>query len=191
MEIENKFAQRITSLRTKRGISQKAAAQELGISQGLLSHYEKGIRECGLDFVIKAAEFYSVSCGYLLGVEKDSDEQTSSGETKLNKRGSRVVNGVFSINEISTKIGGETLCNRVNDILAVQVYNTLRMLDKANRTGAFDMDLSRSLITSSAFIQNAVARLSGVDTADLPKNFELSKDTAKLIKNVEQKLDVM
>ena len=59
----NNFAQTITMLRNQRGLSQKVAAQKLGISQGLLSHYEKGIRECGLDFVIKAAEFYSVSCG--------------------------------------------------------------------------------------------------------------------------------
>ena len=39
----------------------------MGISQALLSHYEKGIRECGLDFLVKAAEYYDVSCDYLLG----------------------------------------------------------------------------------------------------------------------------
>ena len=52
--MKNNFAQMITILRNQRGLSQKVAAQKLGISQGLLSHYEKGIRECGLDFVIKA-----------------------------------------------------------------------------------------------------------------------------------------
>ncbi len=61
------FASRITSLRKERSMSQKEAALSLGISQALLSHYEKGIRECGLDFVLKCADFYGVTTDYLLG----------------------------------------------------------------------------------------------------------------------------
>lgn len=57
----------MTELRSQRGASQKEAAEALGISQALLSHYEKGIRECGLDFLLKAASYYDVSCDYLLG----------------------------------------------------------------------------------------------------------------------------
>ena len=45
----------------------KGAAARLGVSQALLSHYEKGIRECGLDFVTRAAKLYHVTCDYLLG----------------------------------------------------------------------------------------------------------------------------
>lgn len=48
-------------------MSQKEAARKLGISQALLSHYEKGIRECGQDFLLRAADFYGVTCDYLLG----------------------------------------------------------------------------------------------------------------------------
>ena len=51
------FPRILTLLRKERGISQKQAAAELGISQALLSHYEKGIRECGLDFVVRTADF--------------------------------------------------------------------------------------------------------------------------------------
>ncbi|MEG1819905.1 MAG: helix-turn-helix transcriptional regulator [Oscillospiraceae bacterium] len=61
------FANTITELRKRKGISQKIAANELGISQALLSHYENGIRECGLDFVLRVADYYGVSCDYLLG----------------------------------------------------------------------------------------------------------------------------
>ena len=61
------FAARITSLRKERGMSQKEVALNLGVSQALLSHYEKGVRECGLDFVLKCAEFYNVTTDYLLG----------------------------------------------------------------------------------------------------------------------------
>ena len=62
------FPKIISNLRKSKGISQKQAAIDLGISQALLSHYEKGIRECGLDFLIKLSEYYEVSCDELLGV---------------------------------------------------------------------------------------------------------------------------
>ena len=65
------FPRLITLLRKEKGISQKQAAAEFGISQALLSHYEKGIRECGLDFLVKCAKFYGVSCDYLLGVSPE------------------------------------------------------------------------------------------------------------------------
>ena len=61
------FPRVLALLRAERRISQKKAAADLGISQALLSHYEKGIRECGLDFVVRAAQYYNVSCDYLLG----------------------------------------------------------------------------------------------------------------------------
>ena len=61
------FPRIITLLRKERGLSQKSAAEQLGVSQALLSHYEKGIRECGLEFVVKVADFYNVSTDYLLG----------------------------------------------------------------------------------------------------------------------------
>ena len=61
------FNRIITLLRKERGLSQKVVAGELGISQALLSHYEKGAREPGLDFLCKAASFYNVSVDYLLG----------------------------------------------------------------------------------------------------------------------------
>ncbi len=59
---------RLVSLRREKNLSQKEAAIELGISQALLSHYEKGIRECGLDFLCRASTFYDVSTDYLLGL---------------------------------------------------------------------------------------------------------------------------
>ena len=62
------FASKISSLRRDRNITQKSAAESLGVSQALLSHYEKGIRECNLDFVKRAAIFYNVSADYLLGI---------------------------------------------------------------------------------------------------------------------------
>ena len=70
------FNRIITLLRKERGITQKQAAQDLGISQAQLSHYEKGIRECGLAFVVQVADYYGVSCDYLLGRSADRNGQT-------------------------------------------------------------------------------------------------------------------
>ena len=42
------FSDRLTTQRKRKGVSQKQAAADLGISQALLSHYENGIREPGL-----------------------------------------------------------------------------------------------------------------------------------------------
>lgn len=67
----SQFSRIITLLRKERGVTQKKAAEELGVSQALLSHYEKGIRECGLEFVVKVADYYDVSCDYLLGRSAD------------------------------------------------------------------------------------------------------------------------
>ena len=65
--VNRSFPKRIALMRKERGLSQKQAAADLGISQALLSHYEKGVRECGLTFLVNIAEYYNVSCDYLLG----------------------------------------------------------------------------------------------------------------------------
>lgn len=71
------FANKLSELRRAKGVSQKQAAAALGVSQALLSHYEKGIRECGLEFVKKAAEYYSVTSDWLLGL---SDTRLGANE---------------------------------------------------------------------------------------------------------------
>jgi transcriptional regulator with XRE-family HTH domain len=70
----------MVELRTEKGISQKAAAVDLGISQALLSHYEKGIREFNLDFLCRVAEYYNVTTDYILG---RSDSRTGLNSTIL------------------------------------------------------------------------------------------------------------
>ncbi len=62
------FSAKISMLRKEKGITQRQAALDLHVSQALLSHYEKGIRECNLDFVKKAAEYYGVTADFLLGI---------------------------------------------------------------------------------------------------------------------------
>ena len=74
----SEFSRTLSLLRKERGVSQRTAAGDLGISQALLSHYENGIRECGLDFVVRAADYYGVSTDYLLGHSNDIMEYDPS-----------------------------------------------------------------------------------------------------------------
>ena len=62
------FSETMSALRRSRGLSQRHAAADLNISQALLSHYENGAREPGLDFVCRACRYYGVSADYLLGL---------------------------------------------------------------------------------------------------------------------------
>ena len=62
------FSETMSALRKARGLSQRKAAADLSISQALLSHYENGAREPGLDFVRRACAYYGVSADYLLGL---------------------------------------------------------------------------------------------------------------------------
>ena len=59
------FSRTLSLLRKERGVSQRVAAADLGVSQALLSHYENGIREPGLAFVSKVCDYYHVSADYL------------------------------------------------------------------------------------------------------------------------------
>jgi len=73
------FSKKLSLLRQERGVSQRTAAADLGISQALLSHYENGIREPGLSFVVRACDYYHVSADYILGrtLSKDGAMLTS------------------------------------------------------------------------------------------------------------------
>jgi len=61
------FSRTLSLLRRERGVSQRTAAADLGVSQALLSHYENGIREPGLPFVVRACDYYNVSADFMLG----------------------------------------------------------------------------------------------------------------------------
>jgi transcriptional regulator with XRE-family HTH domain len=65
--ISTNFSRSLSFLRQEKGVSQRIAAQDLGVSQALLSHYENGIREPGFSFLLRACNYYNVSSDFLLG----------------------------------------------------------------------------------------------------------------------------
>ena len=143
------FPRIITLLRKERGLSQKKAAEALHISQALLSHYEKGIRECGLDFVVRAADFYGVSCDYLLGRTPDRSgailnmedipEPDAAGKENrfrgsllptLNKK--LIANSLNIIYDLLQTCGNKAVTNEISGALNAAVYKSFRILYSAN-----------------------------------------------------------
>lgn len=147
--MNSEFPRIITLLRKERGLSQKQAALELGVSQALLSHYEKGIRECGLDFVIHIADYYNVSCDYLLGRTPDragatlklddipdaanpkSDEENRTNTLiALNRK--LILNSINIMYQMLAQAGSKGLTTEVSSYLMVSVYKMLRTVYSAN-----------------------------------------------------------
>ena len=148
LSVNDSFPRIITLLRTERNITQKDAARDLNISQALLSHYERGARECGLDFLIKIADYYGVSCDYLLGRTSDrsgakltvndipepddADDNVLQGSTLpiLNK--TLIANSLNIIFDLLQKLDNNDLTNQISVYQMISVYKIFRILYSAN-----------------------------------------------------------
>ena len=75
---------RIKQLREKRGLIQEILAAELGITQQMLSKYEKDVTLIKVDILKKIAAYFNVTTDYLLGVsdvKRDLQRQMKMNET--------------------------------------------------------------------------------------------------------------
>ena len=180
------FSRILTLLRKERGITQKQAAQELGISQAQLSHYEKGIRECGLAFVVRVAEYYDVSCDYLLGRSAERSGQTIRVED-LPESGASTAGSVYrgsvlptmykkllenSLEVLYDKLqasGDKQLVNGVSRYLQLAVYKMLRQLHDAaprNVSGMFRVGAARWAADADAAMRLTEADLAAALTGE-------------------------
>lgn len=154
------FPRILTFLRKERGLSQKQVANDMGISQALLSHYEKGIRECGLDFLIKISDYFEVSCDYLLGrtVQRniasispddipDSDEISYLKGNMINQINKKLlINTTSVIFDLLAQIGNKNLTNAVSNYLMSAEYQIFRVIYSAesnNSQSIFSISRSR------------------------------------------------
>lgn len=167
--MNNDFPRILTFLRKERGLTQKQAAAELGISQALLSHYEKGIRECGLDFLIKAADYYEVTTDYLLGrtlqrsavPQADSSDDEAEQErvtgSMINRINRKVIaNAGTVIYDLLAQVGSRRLTNSVSNYLMCAHYEVFRLIYSAEPTNTqtlFSLEQNRyKSCTSAAMI---------------------------------------
>lgn len=164
MNLNRDFPRILTLLRKEKELSQKQAAQDLNIPQALLSHYEKGIREPGLEFIVRAARYYGVSCDYLLGCTPHRNGAVISvhdlpgrpvGRPRkhynLAEYHQRVLTGSLHIVfALLKKINNEALTKELATFLSAAVYRAFRVLYSANSRnpqGLFSLD--RGLYTAS------------------------------------------
>lgn len=61
------FSKRLRELREEMNLVQKELAFALGISQRMLSHYERNESEPNAELLLKISNFFNVSIDYLLG----------------------------------------------------------------------------------------------------------------------------
>lgn len=167
------FSRSLTLLRKEKGISQRSVAKDLGISQALLSHYENGIREPGLAFVVKACDYYGVSADFLLGRTLSRDGTTIvdaeslfdySAEKDNVLRGSimatlskkLLVNSIGVLFDLLGKSGSKDAIRACSDYLSTAVYKMFRHLYRADGTKNEDF-----------FSVPARQFMAGVPTADM------------------------
>ena len=141
------FARTLSLLRREKGVSQRTAASALGISQALLSHYENGVREPGLPFVVNACDYYGVSADFLLGrtLSRDgttigpeelydfSDEKNNSVKggvlALLSKK--LLVNSIGVLFGLLSKTGSREAIQAAAGYLSTAIYTVYRRLYEA------------------------------------------------------------
>lgn len=188
------FPRILTLLRKEKGISQKSAAAQLGVSQALLSHYEKGIRECGLEFLVRCADFYNVSCDYLLGrspersgsqlTVEDLPEPDAIGRENRTKGGNPssimallhkklIANSLNILFDLMQRQRSRALITEVSSFLMLAVYRMFRVVYSANpknQTGMFTIPQHLSGGYCDAAMRlcevNAEAVAAGLETGD-------------------------
>ncbi len=162
----SKFSVVLSQLRKERGISQKKAATDLGISQALLSHYEKGIRECGLDFVIRSSEYYGVTTDYLLGVSDSRNgidtnylAEFDDGSGKSITTLSQATKYLLDIAAAAASSAGSDERNYVYDYYMLSLYRGALTLAKAGvlpkEMFKIDYTIARDLASAAIAVQDA------------------------------------
>jgi transcriptional regulator with XRE-family HTH domain len=173
------FPRIITLLRKERGLSQKSVAESLGVSQALLSHYEKGIRECGLDFVVKIADFYGVSSDYLLGraanpsgipILAPQQPACISHSAQVSAEQRLLVNAITLLYSVLENCKNENLAKEASTYLFASFYRAFRTLYASNPKNPEDLFAVRkelaggySAACAEVALSNLACLLSGKD----------------------------
>ena len=212
------FSRVLSLLRQEKGVSQRKAAAELGISQALLSHYENGIREPGLAFVARACDYYHVSADYLLGrtLSRDgaiieAEELPDASEGRETLRGSimatlqkkLVVNTASVLFDLLGRTGSREAVSQAGAYLSGALYQLFRLLYRdaggndsyfSTDGRAFDMDvLSADMTVARVRYDRALQAHQGefpaVDAQSLAERYPgLSQSVAQVFHSVDERV---
>ncbi|MBO6232092.1 MAG: helix-turn-helix transcriptional regulator [Ruminiclostridium sp.] len=175
------FPRILALLRKERHISQKAAAADLGVAQALLSHYEKGKREPGLDFLVRVADYYNVSTDYLLGrsavtsggiiTEQDIPDTDVPTKAKVGANITITLSKKLAMNSIDIiygilgRIGDSRITGAVTSVINLTIYKVFRLIFRANKSNTqtmFEIPDIRSCHIADAGIHISEAELASI-----------------------------
>lgn len=197
------FSRILTLLRKEKGISQKSAAADLGISQALLSHYEKGIRECGLNFLVRCADYYEVSCDYLLGrsperqgttlTVEDIPEADAAGRDNrgmvlpmLSKK--LLANSQNLLFDLLGKAGSKSLVSEASNYMMLSLYKMFRLVYAANpknQEEMFSLPLQASLDFTDAAMNICEANAASIVKGNPLPGLEPAQKADSLVLSTE------
>ena len=122
------FPKILSGLRHKKGVNQRTAAAALNISQALLSHYENGLREPGLDFIRTVCRYYGVSSDYLLGLSSVRTPLTGGdGGGEVSAELQEMLASVFSeLLRALSACGSRDAEDALSGVLSVFFYDLMR-----------------------------------------------------------------
>jgi transcriptional regulator with XRE-family HTH domain len=138
------FGRTLAKLRKEKKVSQRETAEALSVSQALLSHYENGLREPGLAFLCRAADYFSCSTDYLLGrtLDKqgislvlDMPGEEDPAENEKNRRTYLLANGFAMLSELLQESEDPTLFAQAYDYLSLIFCRLFRQLVTNSNVG--------------------------------------------------------
>jgi transcriptional regulator with XRE-family HTH domain len=157
VKVKTDFASILHDLRRENNLSQKKAADELGISQALLSHYENGVREPKMEFIVKTCEYYGVSTDYILG---RTNEKSFDGKVALNCSNNDQrcnADAASLIISLLSDVDDEQLSSSAAKYISFGIYNVLAAL--CSPIKHYEPLFDAALKTAESIFMNNVRRV--------------------------------
>ena len=182
------FHKILSQLRKSQRVSQRKVAADLYISQALLSHYENGIREPGLDFVSRACDYYGVSADYLLGrvVESATDQDQKSEKTAQDAP--MDMEALSALYHMVSQLDNGDMTTGLRRCFGALSYRLLRHMEDFGPS--WEPEISQRRIASLSDLEMRLAELQflkGLETVskDRPEDKELSRDLMTLLTTLD------
>lgn len=195
------FSASLAKMRQVKGVSQRKAAGDLGVSQALLSHYENGIREPGLDFLCRACDYYEVSSDFMLGRVNPKPEQpelpvrteANASEfdmTELTEMDRRLLSdSIGLIHQMLRTTDDKELENDVFAYFSLAVFRLIRDMFAGGADKLADIDGPASGFASDAAMKLAELEIiRKANSGEYPAISEMSKEYPDLYRSLTQVL---
>ncbi len=192
------FSENLSMLRKERGLNQRKAAAELKISQALLSHYENGIREPGLEFVVRVCEYYSVSADYMLGRTNVRETILSGSMDTAETSSGKIKQEVIAFAAVlfrALEQADEDISAAALSYMTTAEYNLLRYLFACSDNNQFSLPPEQSVALCDIDMKLMTLKLCseirkrGIKVSAEPLKKSLSKTTYKLFESSALKLE--